>query len=241
MPAKRRSLLAAVRTRMRHREATHEFQAPTARTRAPVARPSPPAAADHGSTSSSRKRALAATASSSIARVISASTVATSATSSASSSDDDRRGGAPGSRTTARSSASKEGAGLTQRPRVGLTQRMQFAAPAEHYSASSGATRRPWPLRSPTTPRVDRHARGRRGVRPRSHPRLAARVRAANVAAIDPAPRFAAAFRAGTPGADVREGEAEALPWADREFDATLCQLVSASCGSRAGRRRWYG
>ena len=47
-----------------------------------------------------------------------------------------------------------------------------------------------------------------------------------DVAAIDPAPQFAAACRAGTPGADVREGEAEALPWADGEFDAALCQLV---------------
>ena len=47
MPAKRRSLLAAVRNRMRHREATHEVRAPTARTRVPVASPSPPAAADH--------------------------------------------------------------------------------------------------------------------------------------------------------------------------------------------------
>ena len=47
MPAKRRSLLAAVRNRMRHREATQADQAPAARTRAPVASPSPPAAAGH--------------------------------------------------------------------------------------------------------------------------------------------------------------------------------------------------
>jgi SAM-dependent methyltransferase len=55
---------------------------------------------------------------------------------------------------------------------------------------------------------------------------LAARVGAANVAAIDPAPQFAAACRERNPGADVREGPAEELPWADREFDATLASLV---------------
>jgi ubiquinone/menaquinone biosynthesis C-methylase UbiE len=55
---------------------------------------------------------------------------------------------------------------------------------------------------------------------------LAARVGAENVAAIDPAPQFAAACRARNPGADVREGEAEELPWASGEFDAALCQLV---------------
>jgi methyltransferase family protein len=43
-----------------------------------------------------------------------------------------------------------------------------------------------------------------------------------NVGAIDPAPQFAAACRERHPGADVREGVAEALPWADGSFDATL-------------------
>src|SRR6478735_10582516 len=57
---------------------------------------------------------------------------------------------------------------------------------------------------------------------------LAARAGAANVAAIDPAEQFAQACRARYPGADVREGVAEALPWSDREFDVTLASLVIA-------------
>jgi SAM-dependent methyltransferase len=57
---------------------------------------------------------------------------------------------------------------------------------------------------------------------------LARRVGAGNVAAIDPAPQFAAACRERNPGADVREGVAESLPWADGSFDAALCSLVVA-------------
>lgn len=57
---------------------------------------------------------------------------------------------------------------------------------------------------------------------------LVRRVGAANVAAIDPAPQYAAACRERHPGADVREGVAEALPWPDGCFDATLCSLVVA-------------
>ena len=41
---------------------------------------------------------------------------------------------------------------------------------------------------------------------------LAGRVGEDNVAAIDPAPQFAAACRARIPGADVREGVAESCP-----------------------------
>jgi SAM-dependent methyltransferase len=55
---------------------------------------------------------------------------------------------------------------------------------------------------------------------------LVARAGAANVAAIDPAPQFVATCRERYPGADVREGVAEALPWGDAEFDATLSSLV---------------
>jgi SAM-dependent methyltransferase len=55
---------------------------------------------------------------------------------------------------------------------------------------------------------------------------LAARVGAENVAAIDPAPQFAAACRERIPGADVREGVAEELPWSDGAFDAALSSLV---------------
>jgi hypothetical protein len=53
-------------------------------------------------------------------------------------------------------------------------------------------------------------------------------VGAENVAAIDPAPQFAAACRERQPGADVRVGVAEDLPWPDGGFDATLSSLVMA-------------
>jgi SAM-dependent methyltransferase len=57
---------------------------------------------------------------------------------------------------------------------------------------------------------------------------LADRVGAESVAAIDPAPQFAEAARARRPGADVRVGVAEELPWPDGAFDATLSCLVVA-------------
>jgi SAM-dependent methyltransferase len=57
---------------------------------------------------------------------------------------------------------------------------------------------------------------------------LATRVGAENVAAVDPAPQFADACRARNPGADVREGVAEELPWRDGSFSATLSALVVA-------------
>ena len=57
---------------------------------------------------------------------------------------------------------------------------------------------------------------------------LAARVGADNVAGIDPAGQFVAACREKVPGADVREGVAESLPWGDDEFDAALSSLVIA-------------
>lgn len=55
---------------------------------------------------------------------------------------------------------------------------------------------------------------------------LGAALGAPNVSAIDPSERFAAACRGRLPGADVRVGVAEQLPWADAEFDAVLAQLV---------------
>lgn len=57
---------------------------------------------------------------------------------------------------------------------------------------------------------------------------LAARVGEERVAAIDPAPQFVAACRDRHPGADVRQGGAEALPWPDDTFDAAVCSLVIA-------------
>jgi SAM-dependent methyltransferase len=57
---------------------------------------------------------------------------------------------------------------------------------------------------------------------------LAGRAGERHVAAIDPAPQFVAACRSRHPSADVREGVAEQLPWADGSFDATLSCLVLA-------------
>lgn len=57
---------------------------------------------------------------------------------------------------------------------------------------------------------------------------LAGRVGGANVAAIDPTTQFAAACRQRVPGADVRDGVAEELPWDDDTFDAALSCLVIA-------------
>ena len=55
---------------------------------------------------------------------------------------------------------------------------------------------------------------------------LVARTGAADVAAIDPSEPFVQACRDRNPGVDVRLGVAEALPFADEEFDATLACLV---------------
>ncbi len=55
---------------------------------------------------------------------------------------------------------------------------------------------------------------------------LADLLGADNVAAVDPSEPFVEACRARVPGADVRLGTAEALPFSDHEFDAVLSQLV---------------
>jgi ubiquinone/menaquinone biosynthesis C-methylase UbiE len=57
---------------------------------------------------------------------------------------------------------------------------------------------------------------------------LAGRVGAEQVAAIDPAEQFVAACHERNPGADVRQGVAEELPWGDDTFDAVLSCLVIA-------------
>ena len=54
---------------------------------------------------------------------------------------------------------------------------------------------------------------------------LAGRLGAEQVAAADPSP-LVEACAARVPGADVRRGTAEALPWPDDSFDAALAQLV---------------
>jgi SAM-dependent methyltransferase len=55
---------------------------------------------------------------------------------------------------------------------------------------------------------------------------LAEVLGAQNVAAVDPSEPFVEAARTRVPGAGVVIGSAEALPFADGEFDATLSQLV---------------
>jgi SAM-dependent methyltransferase len=55
---------------------------------------------------------------------------------------------------------------------------------------------------------------------------LVARVGAEAVAAIDPSPPFVRACEDRNPGVDVRLGSAEALPFDDHGFDATLASLV---------------
>jgi ubiquinone/menaquinone biosynthesis C-methylase UbiE len=55
---------------------------------------------------------------------------------------------------------------------------------------------------------------------------LAARFGPANVAAVDPSEPFVAACRARVPGADVRVGAGEALPFPDGAFQGALSQLV---------------
>lgn len=52
------------------------------------------------------------------------------------------------------------------------------------------------------------------------------RLGAGSVAAIDPSPTFVAACRQRCPGADVRQGRAEELPFDDASFDAAAAQLV---------------
>jgi SAM-dependent methyltransferase len=55
---------------------------------------------------------------------------------------------------------------------------------------------------------------------------LAGVVGADGVAAVDPSEPFVEQCRENVPGADVRVGPAESLPFADGEFDRSLAQLV---------------
>ncbi|MGZ4277457.1 MAG: class I SAM-dependent methyltransferase, partial [Solirubrobacteraceae bacterium] len=92
---------------------------------------------------------------------------------------------------------------------------MAFTAPAEHYDRFMG--RYAPTLATALADAAGVHA-GMRVVDVGCGPggltrELVARAGAANVAAIDPAPQFAAACRERNPGADVREGVAEELPW----------------------------
>lgn len=55
---------------------------------------------------------------------------------------------------------------------------------------------------------------------------LVRRVGADNVAAVDPSASFVRAMRDHLPGVDVRQAQAERLPFADATVDAALAQLV---------------
>jgi SAM-dependent methyltransferase len=55
---------------------------------------------------------------------------------------------------------------------------------------------------------------------------LVARLGSVSVCGVDPSERFVQACRARLPGVEVAVGSAEALPFADDAFDATLSQLV---------------
>jgi ubiquinone/menaquinone biosynthesis C-methylase UbiE len=106
----------------------------------------------------------------------------------------------------------------------------EFASPAEHYDSFMG----PYavPLASALADKVGL-AEGMEVIDVGCGPgalasELTDRVGAENIAAIDPAEQFVAACRRRNPGADVRQGVAEALPWADDTFDAALSCLVIA-------------
>lgn len=104
----------------------------------------------------------------------------------------------------------------------------EFTSPAEHYERFMG--RYTVPLARALADEVG-VGRGMRVLDVGCGPggltsELADRVGAESVAAIDPAEQFVAACRERNPGADVRQGVAEELPWENDAFDATLSCLV---------------
>jgi SAM-dependent methyltransferase len=106
----------------------------------------------------------------------------------------------------------------------------QFAAPAEHYDRFMG---RYAPTLAAALADAAGVSPGTRVLDVGCGPgggtgELCRRVGAENVAAIDPAAQFVAACRDRHPGADVRQGTAEELPWPAGTFDATLSSLVIA-------------
>ncbi len=107
---------------------------------------------------------------------------------------------------------------------------MQFVAPAEHYDRFMGRYAPALAVELADAAGIEAGTRvldvgcGPGGLTSE----LVARVGADRVAAVDPAPQFAAACRQRHPGADVRVGPAEDLPWEDGTFDAALAQLVLA-------------
>jgi SAM-dependent methyltransferase len=127
-----------------------------------------------------------------------------------------------------RASAPRQG--LTARPRSGWLAPVSFSASAEHYDRFMGRY-----TVSLATAFADAAgiAPGMRVLDVGCGPgglslELASRTGGERVAAIDPAPQFAAACAERVPAADVRTGGAEALPWEDGRFDAALASLVIA-------------
>ncbi|MEO8687522.1 MAG: class I SAM-dependent methyltransferase [Solirubrobacteraceae bacterium] len=107
---------------------------------------------------------------------------------------------------------------------------MQFSAPAEHYDRFMG---RYVPTLAIALADAAGVSAGMRALDVGCGPggltlELAARLGEDHVAAIDPSPQFAAANRERHPGADVRDGAAEDLPFDDDSFDVALSSLVIA-------------
>ena len=103
-----------------------------------------------------------------------------------------------------------------------------FAVPAEAYDRFMGVHSRQL---APQLVDLARLARGDRALDVGCGPgalttELVMRLGAGSVAAVDPSESFVAAARARRPDVDVRRATAEALPYADRAFDAALAQLV---------------
>lgn len=103
-----------------------------------------------------------------------------------------------------------------------------FQAPAEHYDRFMG---RYTPVLAAALADAAGIRAGMRvldvGCGPGGLTReLAGRLGPGSVAAIDPAPQFAAACADRNSGADVRIGVAEQLPWPAESFDAVLSCLV---------------
>ena len=116
---------------------------------------------------------------------------------------------------------------------------MQFTAPAEHYDRFMGRYVPQLAVALADAAGVEAGMRALDvGCGPGGLTReLASRLGADHVAAIDPAEQFADACRERNPGADVRVGGAEELPWDDGEFDAALV-LARDRVHARRRRRR---
>ncbi len=113
---------------------------------------------------------------------------------------------------------------------MNFTGGVQFAAPAEHYDRFMG---RYVPTLAVALADAAGVSAGMRALDVGCGPgglthELVARLGADHVAAIDPSPQFAATNRERHPGADIRDGVAAELPFADDSFDVALSSLVIA-------------